>query len=199
MATNLISSVHVRNEKMASSPERKPDEPVPGAEPERKVLFLDDDPERAKTFLEKKPTAIWVETVDDCLKRLEEKWDEVHLDHDLGGERYVQVDREDCGMEVVRWLCLSPHPHLMETRFFIHSHNESAASIMMSQMHIAGFRVAFRPFGSTEASPPRFSRGVQNLQPARPAGGFRRWLINILRLINGEPTRTLADDESTRR
>ena len=32
------------------------------------------------------PEAVWVQTADDCIARLEEGWDEVHLDHDLGGE-----------------------------------------------------------------------------------------------------------------
>jgi hypothetical protein len=142
------------------------------------------------------PNAIWVQTVDDCLKRLEENWDEVHLDHDLGGERYVRVDRMDCGMEVVRWLCLTQHPHLMTTRFFIHSHNENAASIMMSQMRVAGFRVSFRPFGSSEPSP-RYSGNIDDIRPRRR--GFRQWLSDVFRRINKEAYGSLADDENARR
>jgi hypothetical protein len=86
-----------------------------GANPARRILFLDDDPARAEIFLAENPDAIWVETASDCIARLEEPWDEVHLDHDLGGERFVDLSREDCGMEVVRWLCLEPHPHLLRT------------------------------------------------------------------------------------
>ena len=57
--------------------------------PVRRVLFLDDDPRRAEIFLAENPEAVWVETVTDCVSRLEEKWDEVHLDHDLGGQQMV--------------------------------------------------------------------------------------------------------------
>ena len=48
--------------------------------------------------------AIWVQTVAECLNCLEEPWDEIHLDHDLGGERRVEFEREDCGMAVIRWI-----------------------------------------------------------------------------------------------
>lgn len=180
---------------MVSSYDYTPGE-LPGSQAERRMLFLDDDPERAKAFLEKNPTAVWVQTVEDCLKRLEENWDEVHLDHDLGGERYVRVDREDCGMEVVRWLCLVQHPHLMPTRFFIHSHNENAASIMLSQMRIAGFRVSFRPFGTEEAAP-RFSDKGEGRGWRRR--GFRQWLRDVFARINKEAYGTLADEEKFRR
>ena len=170
-----------------------PGESSPGPKEERRLLFLDDDPARASVFLENNPKAIWVQTVDDCLKRLEESWDEVHLDHDLGGERFVEVDREDCGMEVVRWLCLEQHPHLMKTRFYIHSHNENAASMMLSQMKVAGFRVSFRPFGAPSASR-RFSEPPDDLRP--PPRGFLKWLSDLFHSPAREEYRPLAEDET---
>ena len=63
----------------------------------------------------------------ECVARLAEPWDEVHLDHDLGGEVYVDVGRDDCGMEVVRWLAREPRRHLRKARFTVHSHNMAAA------------------------------------------------------------------------
>ena len=57
----------------------------------RRILFLDDDPARAEIFLAENPEAVWVQTADECIARLEEDWDEVHLDHDLGGERFVDL------------------------------------------------------------------------------------------------------------
>jgi hypothetical protein len=128
--------------------------PAPPQGPGPRVLFLDDDPARAEVFLADNPAAVWVQTVAECLARLEERWDEVHLDHDLGGEQFVTCDREDCGMEVVRWLCLIPRPHLRETRFFIHSHNAGAVFIMATQMEGAGYRVESRPFGAPPPLPP---------------------------------------------
>ena len=78
----------------------------------RRRLFLDDDPARAAVFTARHPDACWVETAPACLEKLAERWDEVHLDHDLGGEHFVESTRPDCGMEVVRWLTAEPRPHL---------------------------------------------------------------------------------------
>src|SRR4051812_41221725 len=89
---------------------RLPMGPSPAQTLRSRVLFLDDDPGRAAIFLAAVPHAVWVSTVEECLPRLEEEWDEVHLDHDLGGETFVDCGRDDCGMEVVRWLCLEAHP-----------------------------------------------------------------------------------------
>jgi len=110
-------------------------------------LFLDDDPERASVFLEAHPDAVWVQTVPECLEKLTEVWDEVHLDHDLGGEIFVDVDRVDCGMEVVRWLIKEPRKHLRRTRFTVHSHNIAAAFEMVLRLQAVGFKVDARPFG----------------------------------------------------
>ncbi len=122
----------------------------------RRRLFLDDDPARAAAFTARHPDAVWVETVPDCLSKLAERWDEVHLDHDLGGEYYVDSGRPDCGMEVVRWLTREPRRHLARARFTVHSHNMIAAYEMLLRLQGAGFRVKARPFGSTlpEAPPP---------------------------------------------
>ena len=125
-------------------------------------LFLDDDPERASAFLGANPGAAWVQTVPECVEKLAEAWDEIHLDHDLGGERYVDVHREDCGMEVVRWLAKEPRRHLDRARFTVHSHNMMAAFEMAYRIRELGYRVEARPFGiePPEAEP-------------RPSTGFR--------------------------
>src|SRR3954447_20405295 len=96
------------------------------ARPCSRLLFLDDDPERAGAFLRRFPQAIWVQTAEECLLCLEEPWDEVHLDHDLGGERGVDFERQDCGMAVVRWIVAEPRPHLMAARFVVHTRNPTA-------------------------------------------------------------------------
>src|ERR1700730_15634727 len=70
-----------------------------------KVLFLDDDPARGAVFLAEHPDAVWVTTAEECIAYLAEPWHEVHLDHDLGGEAFVDCERNDSGMAVVRWLC----------------------------------------------------------------------------------------------
>jgi hypothetical protein len=118
------------------------------AEPQgRRLLFLDDDPRRAEIFLAEHPEAVWVENVADCLSQLENAWDEVHLDHDLGGKQLVAVESRDCGMEVIRWMCKEPRDHLRSSLFFVHTHNLVAGLLMVMQMQSAGFKAEFRPFG----------------------------------------------------
>lgn len=113
----------------------------------RRLLFLDDDPKRAEQFLKEHPRAVWVTTVPDCLDRLAECWDEVHLDHDLGGKTFVDSSQEDCGMEVIRWLRKETRPHLQRTSFFVHTHNATAGLLMVLLMRGGGYKAEFRPFG----------------------------------------------------
>src|SRR5262245_60109865 len=95
---------------------RRPIKPVPAS----RLLFLDDDPLRAELFLRENPHAVWVTTVGECVARLDDVWDEVHLDHDLGGKTFVDSSADDCGMEVIRWLCKGLRGHLKDTLFFVH-------------------------------------------------------------------------------
>jgi hypothetical protein len=114
----------------------------------RRILFLDDDPARGVEFLTRNPDAVWVKTAGDCIRALGEPWDEVHLDHDLGGEHFVDHDRDDCGMAVIRWLCAEPRRHLQSSLFVIHTHNPGAALAMMFQLQSMGYIVQERPFGA---------------------------------------------------
>ncbi len=115
----------------------------------QRMLFLDDDRKRAAAIQASRPDAIWVQTTADCIEQLAQPWDEVHLDHDLGGEVYVDSGREDCGMAVVRWLCAEPRPHLSRTRFIVHTHNLNASCAMLLQLETAGYSVQLQPFGAT--------------------------------------------------
>ena len=135
-------------------------------------LFLDDDPARADAFLDKFPDAHWVETAEDCIKALAETtWDEIHLDHDLEGEWFVDSERNDCGMEVVRWLTTQPRNHLLAAKFVVHTHNHNAAMVMVTQLGLAGYYVLEQPFGSAPAEKAGPSVDIfqpPSLQPARP-------------------------------
>ncbi len=112
---------------------------------EKTVLFLDDNPARAYVFLQREPDAIVVETAAECIKHLQPGtyWDEVHLDHDLNGESFVNPEREDCGMEVVRWICLNK-PDVLT--FVVHSHNFWEAPSMVAALRAAGYRTLEIPF-----------------------------------------------------
>jgi len=161
-----------------------------------RVLFLDDDPARAEAFLTDYPQAIWVQTVPDCLSQLADPWDEVHLDHDLGGQTFVDINESDCGMEVIRWLCGQSRDHLRETLFFVHTHNSLAGLLMVLQMRSSGYKAEFRPFGvdparwladadegfpDGEASP----AGTQSLRAA--PGILRRWMDLVRNVFVGVP------------
>ncbi len=160
---------------MSTMPTSEP--PPVGPNQSRRILFLDDDPARAEIFLAEHPSAVWVETASECIARLEGDWDEVHLDHDLGGEHFVDLSREDCGMEVVRWLCLESHPHLKHTQFLIHSHNPMAAGMMAMQIRVAGFQVEHRPFGAA-SSLPASDDPFWNQRP-----GWQEWLSKTVNAL----------------
>jgi hypothetical protein len=134
----------------------------------RRILFLDDDPKRGIEFLTANPGALWVETAADCIRSLHEQWDEVHLDHDLEGGQFVDQDRDDCGMAVVRWLCAQPRSHLQAALFVIHTHNVGAALNMMFQLESMGYAVEQRPFGAPE----------MHSDPRRPA-----WIARVGRML----------------
>jgi hypothetical protein len=153
------------------------------ADASRRVLFLDDDPARAAVFLSENPQAVWVQTVPECLARLVETWDEVHLDHDLGGKTFVDMNEIDCGMEVIRWLCKEPRDHLRQALFFIHTHNSIAGLFMVLQMRSSGYKAEFRPFGLDPArllllddDEPTTEAPPEEVSPQPPPGTMRRWI-----------------------
>jgi hypothetical protein len=157
-----------------------------------RLLFLDDDPRRAQAFLLKHPDAVWVTTADQCLEHLAECWDEVHLDHDLGGERWVDFNRGDTGMAIVGWLCRGPRPHLKATRFYVHTHNTNAACIMVLHLQVMGYDVRACPFGmgSPESSPREVTRDPwslarQAIQRFRDLFGRRSVLSDVRSLTRG--------------
>jgi hypothetical protein len=149
---------------------------LPSASGPRRILFLDDDPARASAFLAEYPWATWVGTAEECLARLAEPWDEVHLDHDLGGEVNVAHEREDCGMAVVRWLCDQPREHLLAARFIVHTHNPNAACVMQLHLGVMGYEVLVRPF----------RQGGSRDDPARGRRPLAARIVGWLRHIGGD-------------
>ena len=133
---------------------------------------------RGVEFLSSKPKAVWIETASECISALHEIWDEVHLDHDLGGEHFVDHDRDDCGMAVIRWLCEKPRSHLHCSLFVIHTHNAGAALAVMFQLQAMGYIVEERPFGV-----PPWPRDVR-----RPA-----WIARVDKFLARMLTRRRTD------
>lgn len=112
-----------------------------------RIIFLDDDNQRWYRFQAKIPNSVRAETADECIRLIRDstKIDWLFLDHDLGGEAYVNSAREDCGMEVVRFLCAD---NLTKTisNIVVHSHNTVAALEMFNKLKDAGYNVRLVPF-----------------------------------------------------
>jgi hypothetical protein len=125
------------------------------------ILFLDDSSARAVLAYNRMPVAerdntIWCKSAEEAITTL---WDyrdtltKVYLDHDLGGEQYVNTKREDCGMEVVRYLEGMAHKHpeefneLKDVKVVVHSWNTHAGPIMQDRLSKLGLKVVWTPFG----------------------------------------------------
>jgi len=74
---------------------------------------------------------------------LKKEYDLVFLDHDLGGEEMVSSDREDTGMEVVKWIVGNEIPVSLVV---VHSCNPGGAANMTSYLRQAGVEVMEIPF-----------------------------------------------------
>ena len=112
-----------------------------------KIIFLDDSLNRWRSFRSKIPSADHVETVAECVAAIQKEADIdwLFLDHDLGGETWVDSNREDCGMEVVRYLCANDCTSRIKN-IVVHSQNESAAKEMYLKLKDAKYNTQLVPF-----------------------------------------------------
>src|SRR5262245_49267713 len=110
------------------------------------ILFLDDCPHRHRQFRSVMPFAIMVHTADETIAKLSDGtiWDYVFLDHDLGGESFVNSNREDTGMGVVRWL--AKNPITINKMIYVHSLNADGARKMVEMLRSSGYPVHYYPF-----------------------------------------------------
>ncbi len=119
---------------------------------ERRILLLDDDRSRITAFVTRiddvSRSITPVETAESCIQLLASTvWDLVLLDHDLGGETFVDSARSDTGAEVVRWLRSNQKPH---GAFVVHSMNPVGAASMYFDLAEMGYKVTQAPFGSQD-------------------------------------------------
>lgn len=116
-----------------------------------RILFLDDCPNRTKWFLSVNPSAFTFETANDIIESLKVtvgQIDELYLDHDLGGNHFTRSDIENCGMEVVRFLCQEKR-NIKD--IVVHSLNPVAAKEMALKLDDAGYTVHIIPFYKLKA------------------------------------------------
>lgn len=113
------------------------------------ILFLDDNPKRVKAFRSEVPFAKIAYNAPDMIKLIkdqDEPIDFCFLDHDLGGEVYVDSNREDTGAEVARWIS-AKKPDINVV--IVHTYNPEGAAIMTSVIKKAGYEhVEYFPFMS---------------------------------------------------
>lgn len=115
--------------------------------PDKNIVVLEDNQSRIDWFLSNLDLPLVFTTSKECIEYLKKTVpDTLYLDHDLGGETFVDSDREDTGMEVVRFLCENPVVYSNIEKIFVHSHNTPAASSMESRLRSAGFNVIKIPF-----------------------------------------------------
>lgn len=110
------------------------------------ILFLDDCPDRIRTFMLFHPTAIVTSSstsmieILSCIKEISY----LFLDHDLFGEDlFVPGVVKGTGMEVVEWL---EHNKLNIFQIIVHSRNGIAAPIMLDRLLKANYPVVGCPF-----------------------------------------------------
>lgn len=118
----------------------------------KRILFLDDCPARQKWAKENFDIPgnyfAYASTAAEAIEWIgwgepEGFFDDVYLGHDLGGEVYVDSLRNDCGMEVVRWI-VENKPKL--GRIVVHTMNVIAGIAMCRSLKLAGYDAARQPF-----------------------------------------------------
>ena len=112
----------------------------------KRVVFLDDDPIRCKFFQSAIPSAVIVTTAEEVQAVLADRENQVDillLDHDLGGEIYVDPELENSGSGVVRWMRKHNPP---VGRIIVHSYNGPAAAAMCQDLTAIDYRAEYLPF-----------------------------------------------------
>jgi CheY-like chemotaxis protein len=117
-----------------------------------KILILEDDDIRIAIFQQyflylSQYTVYYVKTASDAITLLEgnSDFDLAFLDHDLGGEVFVDSGRPDTGAGVTRWLAESGYNR--DISITIHSLNPSGQIAMQHTLLKSGFNfVHIMPF-----------------------------------------------------
>lgn len=114
-----------------------------------KIVILEDSKERIKKFKQQFPHADIYETAEECISKLGEIEEPfvLFLDHDLGGEIYVESSHKNTGMEVVRSIETNSTIQGFIFQVIIHSCNIPAALEMKTRLEKIGlFTVQQIPF-----------------------------------------------------
>ncbi len=114
-----------------------------------RVFILEDSPERIAGFLSAleghdMTVCQWLGGTDGACERYKPPYDLLLLDHDLGGQVYVDSSEEETGAAFCSWL----HGREGDPLIFIHSWNHPGAVNMQSILFGGGYNtVSIVPFG----------------------------------------------------
>ncbi len=129
-----------------------------------RILILEDDIDRMEVFYSKLAndhTVVWVDTASQAIGYLGRgDFDVVFLDHDLGGEVFVNQADANTGSEVVRWM-VSTDTLLSRPTVVIHSLNFPAARSMEDSLNRSDrfdnvYRIPFNQLASRYLDDPGF-------------------------------------------
>ena len=118
-----------------------------GSKAVMKIFILEDNIERVKSFRkmfhpEQLVFTDKVEYAKDILKK--DTFDVLFLDHDLGGEIFVESNREDTGYELVKYIV--ENELQKKARICIHSHNPFGSEYMLKALEKANYTAFLKPF-----------------------------------------------------
>ena len=116
-----------------------------------KIFVLEDNEERIKWFknmLKHEENTAIMEIADTTPKALEllskTEYDMMFLDHDLGGEIFVDIGREDTGTYLAK--CIVERGLQKNAEIILHSQNPIGAESMYNLFKVAGYNVIVLPF-----------------------------------------------------
>jgi hypothetical protein len=113
-----------------------------------KVIFLDDSEARQRTMKSVLPCIVQTYTADETIEAIKssDKIDYLFLDHDLGGQVYVDSSEHNTGMTVAKWIV--EHEEEIDIGYVIlHSFNPAGAKNMAQELE-GVFNFGISPFMS---------------------------------------------------
>lgn len=116
-----------------------------------KIFILEDDHTRVSLFAEALQSTDWVraEDVEDAKKMFEPPYDLILLDHDLGGQVYVDSEDPNTGAAFSKWLVGNYVPNNSPI-VVVHSWNHDGGKNMMETLkNIPNIILARQEFGIT--------------------------------------------------
>ena len=119
-----------------------------------RVLFLDDDSERHKTFarLSVGHEVTHVSTANEAISALKSHhFDLASLHHDLGGRIFVDSNDEETGYAVVKELT-ALDPDFYPRAVIVHSYNPAGVERMLAHLGAHGISARAMPFGTWSLS-----------------------------------------------